>query len=191
MIRVLEPHWVDPPGDQRLFQNVAGLRIQRVHGLAHALCVLDQVVAQIARDGIAGFVLLVLAGRLIVLSASDFGELLGWDIFVVGAILVAVATSVPELATVVVARLRGHDEISVGTVLGSNIFNGLLIIGVAAVLTPIEVAGSAVRIAIAAGVVTMLLAIPGRSNRLPPVRGVLLLTVCAVYFGAVVLTHGG
>lgn len=151
----------------------------------------DRTVAQIARDGIGGFVLLVLAGRLIVLSASDFGELLGWDIFVVGAVLVAVATSVPELATVVAARLRGHDEISVGTVLGSNIFNGLLIIGVAAVLTPIEVAGSAVGIAIAAGVVTMLLAIPGRSHRLPPARGVLLLAVCAVYFAAVVLTRGG
>jgi cation:H+ antiporter len=150
----------------------------------------DRTVWQIARDGIAGIVLLILAGRLIVMSASDFGELLGWDIFVVGAVLVAVATSVPELATVVIARLRGHDEISVGTVLGSNIFNGLLIIGVAAVITPIEVAGTEVAIAIIAGVITMLLAIPGRSNRLPPIRGVLLLGVCAGYYAAVVLAHG-
>ena len=150
----------------------------------------DRTVWQIARDGIAGIVLLILAGRLIVMSASDFGELLGWDIFVVGAVLVAVATSVPELATVVIAQLRGHDEISVGTVLGSNIFNGLLIIGVAAVITPIEVAGTEVAIAIIAGVITMLLAIPGRSNRLPPIRGVLLLGVCAGYYAAVVLAHG-
>jgi cation:H+ antiporter len=150
----------------------------------------DRTVWQIARDGIVGIALLILAGRLIVMSASDFGELLGWDIFVVGAVLVAVATSVPELATVVIARLRGHDEVSVGTVLGSNIFNGLLIIGVAASITPIEVASTEVAIAIAAGVVTMLLAIPGRSNRLPPIRGVLLLGVCAGYFAAVVLAHG-
>ena len=150
----------------------------------------DRTVWQITRDGIAGILLLVLAGRLIVLSASDFGELLGWDIFVVGAVLVAVATSVPELATVVIARLRGHDEISVGTVLGSNIFNGLLIIGVAAVITPIEAAGTEVAIAITFGVITMLLAIPGRTNRLPPIRGVLLLGVCAGYFAAVVLAHG-
>jgi cation:H+ antiporter len=151
----------------------------------------DRTVWQIARDGIVGILLLVLAGRLIVLSASDFGELLGWDIFVVGAVLVAVATSTPELATVVIARLRGHDEVSVGTVLGSNIFNGLLVIGVAAVITPIEVAGTEVAIAIAAGVITMLLAIPGSTNRLPPLRGVLLLGVCAGYFAAVVLAHGG
>jgi cation:H+ antiporter len=149
----------------------------------------DRTVAQIVRDGVFGIALLVLAGRLIVMSAADFGVLFGWDIFVVGAVLVAVATSAPELATVVIARLRGHDEISVGTVLGSNIFNALLIIGVAAVITPITIAGTEVTIAIVAGVITMLLAIPGRSNRLPPTRGVLLLLVCASYFIAVVAAH--
>ena len=77
----------------------------------------DRKVSQIARDGIIGLVLLIAAGRMIVLSAADFGRLLGWDVFVVGAVLVSVATSAPELATVVVARLRGHAEISVGTVL--------------------------------------------------------------------------
>lgn len=149
----------------------------------------DRTMSQIVRDGAFGIVLLVLAGRLIVMSAQDFGDLLGWDIFVVGAVLVAVATSVPELATVVVARVRGHEEISVGTVLGSNIFNALLIIGVAAVITPITVAGTEVAVAIVAGVITMLLAIPGRTNRLPPNRGVLLLGVCAGYFAAVVAAH--
>lgn len=141
------------------------------------------------RDGVLGLALLVLAGRLIVLSAKDFGALLGWDVFIVGAVLVAVATSVPELATVVIARLRGHDEISVGAVLGSNIFNGLLIIGVAAAITPISISMSEFGIAIAAGLLTMLLAVPGRSNRLGPQRGVLLLAVYAGYV-AVLLVGG-
>jgi cation:H+ antiporter len=131
--------------------------------------------------GVAGLALLVLAGRLIVLSAKDFGGILGWDVFVVGAVLVAIATSVPELATVVIARLRGHDEISVGAVLGSNIFNGLLIIGVAAVLAPIAVSMSEVAIAVGAGILTLLLAVPGRSNRLSPTRGLVLLAVYAGY----------
>lgn len=47
--------------------------------------------------------------------------------------VVAVGTSVPELATAIIAKIRGHDEVSLGTVLGSNIFNGLFIIAVAAV----------------------------------------------------------
>jgi len=67
----------------------------------------DRSTAQVVRDGLIGLALLILAGRLIVLSAKDFGALLGWDTFIVGAVLVAVATSTPELATVVVARLTG------------------------------------------------------------------------------------
>ncbi len=135
----------------------------------------DRTAAQILRDGVLGLILLIAAGRLIVLSSEDFGEMLGWDVFVVGAVLVSVATSTPELATVVVARLRGHDEISVGTVLGSNIFNGLLIIGVAAVITPIAFSGPEVLAAIVFGIATMLLVIPGPSNRLPPGRGLVLI----------------
>lgn len=50
---------------------------------------------------------------------------------IVGATIAAFATSVPELATVVIAQLRGHDEIGLGTVLGSNVFNGLFIVAVA------------------------------------------------------------
>ena len=87
---------------------------------------------RITRDAVLGLVLLILAGRLIVLAAQDIGLTLGWDTFTVGAVMVAVGTSTPELATTITARLRGHDEVSVGTVLGSNIFNGLLIVGVAA-----------------------------------------------------------
>jgi len=88
---------------------------------------------------------------MIVLSAADFGNLFGWDTFVVGAVLVAVATSVPELATVVVARVRGHDEVSMGTVLGSNILNGLLIVGVVGLIDPIPTSRAEFGIAIFAG----------------------------------------
>jgi cation:H+ antiporter len=53
------------------------------------------------------------------------------EAFVIGATVVAVGTSVPELATTVTATLRRHDEVALGTILGSNIFNGLLIVAVA------------------------------------------------------------
>jgi cation:H+ antiporter len=149
----------------------------------------DRTAAQVVRDGIIGLALLILAGRLIVLSAKDFGDLLGWDTFIVGAVLVAVATSTPELATVVVARLRGHDEISLGTVLGSNVFNALLIVGVTAAINPIAVSGQQFGIAVAAGVVTMLLALPGADNAIPQARGVLLLGAYAGYLAALVATR--
>jgi cation:H+ antiporter len=149
----------------------------------------DRTGWQVARDGILGLVLLILAGRLIVLAASDFGELLGWDTFTVGAVLVAIATSVPELATVIMARIRGHDEVSAGTVLGSNIFNGLLVIGVAAAITPIPIVWDEFRITVLAGLVTVLMVIPGPTGRLGPRRGVLLLVVYAAYVAALLVAH--
>lgn len=149
----------------------------------------DRSTGQVVRDGLIGLVLLITAGRMIVLSAADFGDLFGWDIFVVGAILVAVATSVPELATVVIARLRGHDEVSVGTVLGSNILNGLLIVGVVGLIEPIATSRVEFGIAIVAGIVTMLLVIPGRSHRLAPPRGAALLVVYGLYLVALLVAH--
>lgn len=144
---------------------------------------------RIARDAVLGLALLILAGRLIVLAAQDIGEALGWDTFTVGAVMVAVGTSTPELATTITARLRGHDEVSVGTVLGSNIFNGLLIVGVAAAIAPIRVAGHELRLAIAAGVLSLLLVLPGRSDRLGRGRGVALLVLYALYLIALLTLH--
>ncbi|RYE75431.1 MAG: sodium:calcium antiporter, partial [Myxococcales bacterium] len=77
---------------------------------------------------LVGLALLVLAGSLIVDGAKFVGSLLGWSTFVTGAILVSIGTSAPELATTIVSRFRGHDEIGLGTVLGSNVFNGLFIV---------------------------------------------------------------
>jgi cation:H+ antiporter len=150
----------------------------------------DETGWRIIRDGVLGLVLLIVAGRLIVLAASDFGEILGWDTFTVGAVLVAIATSVPELATVVMARLRGHDEVSAGTVLGSNIFNGLLVVGVAAAISPIPIIWDEFRLTVLAGIATVVLIIPGRSGRLAPPRGVALLAVYVSYVIVLLITHG-
>ncbi len=149
----------------------------------------DRTRSEVIRDGLIGLALLIAAGRLIVMAAQDIGELLGWDTFTVGAIMVAIATSTPELATVVIARLRHHDEVSVGTVLGSNIFNGLLVIGTAAAIHPITVAWNEMLLSAAAGIATLLLVIPGRVQRLRPWRGAVLLAIYALYLWALLATH--
>lgn len=132
-----------------------------------------------------GMPMLVLAGVLIVTGARGIAESLGIAPFVIGAVLVSVGTSAPELATTIVAKLRGHDEIGLGTVLGSNIFNGLLIIGVAATIRPIQVAPAGVGIALGAGFLALLFAYPGRSGLATRSRGVLLLLLYAGYIAAV------
>ena len=80
----------------------------------------------------------------------------------VGAVLVALGTSAPELATVFISRLRGHDEVAVGTLLGSNIFNTLLILRIAALIHPIAADQVETDIGIMAGVLLVLLIIPIR-----------------------------
>ena len=114
-----------------------------------------------------GLALLVAAGRVILTGAVGFSEALGWDGFVVGAVLVALGTSAPELATVLIARVRGHDAVAVGTLLGSNIFNTLLIVGTAAVIHPIAVDSFQTDVGVVASAVLVLLIIPfaGRLTR--------------------------
>ena len=88
---------------------------------------------------LAGLAFLIAAGRLIVYGARGVGEELGLDAFVIGATFVAVGTSTPELATTLVARIRGHSEIGLCTIVGSNIYNGGFIIAIAALIHPIDV----------------------------------------------------
>ena len=137
--------------------------------------------------GAVGLVLLFGAGQLIVSGARAIAESMGITEFVIGATIVAVGTSVPELATTLIAKLRGHDEVGLGTVLGSNIFNGLWIVPVAAVIHPIEFEWREVAVALAFGVLAMLIVYPPRQGLIGRGRGVLLLIIYCVYVGAIVL----
>jgi cation:H+ antiporter len=133
----------------------------------------------------AGLALLIVAGRLIVVAAEEIGDGLGLDPFVVGLTFVALGTSAPELATTVVSRIRGHDEVGMGTILGSNIYNNLWIVGLVAVVRPIPVQGAETAVALCAGFALVLMTLPGRSGMLRRGRGVLLL---AGYLAALVAT---
>jgi len=90
-------------------------------------------------EAVLGLVFLVAAGRLLVVGAKGLGADLGLSIFVVGVVLVSLGTSLPELATAVASKLRGHAELGLGTALGSNVFNTSFIVGVATVIAPIDV----------------------------------------------------
>ena len=101
--------------------------------------------------------------------------------FVIGATVVAIGTSVPELATTVVSKIRRHDEVGLGTILGSNIFNGLFIVAIAAIISPISIDWREVAIALVFGIVTVALIWPARSGYIERGRGVLLLALYIVY----------
>lgn len=96
---------------------------------------------------VGGLIALVVGGRWLVGSASTAAEALGVSDLVVGLTVVAVGTSMPELATSVIAALRGERDIAVGNVVGSNLFNLLGVLGASALVAPggLEVSDSALR----------------------------------------------
>jgi cation:H+ antiporter len=130
---------------------------------------------------LVGLALLVLAGRLVVTAAKGFGEALGWSEFVVGSILVAVGTSTPEFVTALIAARRGHSDVGVGAVLGSNIFNTLFIVGVAGLIEPITGDIEGLEVAVLLGILGTLLVVPNRANVVGRARGVVLLGLYGVF----------
>lgn len=82
---------------------------------------------------------IVIGGQLVVDSASNIASSLGMSEKLVGLTIVAMGTSLPELVTSVVAALKGENEIALGNMLGSNIFNILLILGSSSLISPISV----------------------------------------------------
>lgn len=85
---------------------------------------------------LVGLVLLSLAGHLVLEAAVEVATDLGLSERIIGLTVVAVCTSLPELAAALIAALRGEREIAVGTVIGSNLFNLLAVLGLTAVVTP-------------------------------------------------------
>ena len=84
---------------------------------------------------IGGLVILVGSAELLVWSATDIAEQLGVSDLVVGLTVVAVGTSLPELAATVAAAIKGHADIAIGNVVGSNILNILAVLAVPGLLT--------------------------------------------------------
>jgi len=98
----------------------------------------------LARAGsltVVGLVALVGGAELTVDGSIGLARALGVSEAIIGLTLVALGTSLPELATAVIATLRGHADLAVGNVVGSNIFNILLVAGATASIRPMEVPG--------------------------------------------------
>lgn len=88
---------------------------------------------------VVGLGLLVVGARWMVDSAVEVARWLGVDELVIGLTVVAVGTSLPELATSVMAAIKGERDIAVGNVVGSNIFNLMSVLGLSAIIVPIGI----------------------------------------------------
>ena len=87
---------------------------------------------------IGGLIFLIAGGRLVVTNSVQIAQSLGIGETIIGLTIVAAGTSLPELATSVVAAIRKSNDIAIGNIIGSNIFNIFFILGVSALIRPVD-----------------------------------------------------
>ena len=132
---------------------------------------------------VAGLVVLVGGSRIAVIGATSLARSAGISEEVIGLTLVAVGTSLPELTTAFMAARRGHSDVCLGNVIGSNIFNLLGIAGAAAIAAPLPFSSSIVTfdITILIIVTVVLMGFMATGGRVRRWEGAILLLLYTVY----------
>ena len=128
--------------------------------------------------GIAG---VVLGAWLLIESAVTIATILGVSPFVIALSMVAVGTSVPELVVSATAAYKSKSDIAIGNVLGSNVFNILLILGFAALFIPLKAVGSLDYILILLGITVVMVPILETGHVISRIEGLFMLVVYAVF----------
>ena len=146
---------------------------------------------------LAGLAVLVASSRALVWGAVELAQALGVSDLVIGLTVVAVGTSLPELASSVAAARKGEDDLAVGNVIGSNLFNTLAVVGLAGAIRPMPETDPAIvardiptALALTVALLLFAFGLPrrggGRDGRIPRWGGVLLLAFYVVYMARVV-----
>jgi cation:H+ antiporter len=131
---------------------------------------------------VAGLAALLAGANLLIQGAVAIASALGVSPAVIGLSVVAIGTSLPELATSVMAAARDEPDVAFGNVVGSNIFNILMVVGLAAVIQPLQTDGvRAVDLAVMLAVAVVALPMMRRDWRLSRIEGALLLAGYGVY----------
>ncbi len=136
---------------------------------------------------IAASLFLYIGSRLAIDGAVILGERLNISRWIIGVIIVAFGTSLPEFTTSIVAAIRGRRDISVGNILGSNITNVLLVIGTASTVRPLSVSKTTIQFDIPVVILTSLvLSFMINDKKITRLSGLVLLSIFILYIRAVI-----
>ncbi len=136
---------------------------------------------------ILGLALVVFGSEWLVDGASDVARRSGISEFVIGLTIVGIGTSTPEMVVSFIGAIQGNADISIGNIIGSNIFNTLMILGCTALILPLTISEHAIKrdIPINLGVTLLLILLgccnPGFENTLSRVDGAIMLLLFAAY----------
>ncbi|MBM4764499.1 calcium/sodium antiporter [Bacillus sp. B15-48] len=131
---------------------------------------------------IGGLVAIIFGGEMVVSNATEIALAIGMSETLVGLTIVAVGTSLPELITSVTAAIKKETQIALGNIVGSNIFNILLVIGSSATITPLAVDDKISFDAIFMIILTLILLIFSRTKyKVSKIEGLILAAVYVAY----------
>lgn len=124
-----------------------------------------------------GFFLLIIGGNLTVNGATMIARLFNIHDFIIGATILAIGTSLPELSTSIIAALKKQQEISVGNLLGSTIYNTIFILGITSIISPISTQGyyKFFIFNILAIIILIVFLYTGKKNNISKIEGALML----------------
>jgi cation:H+ antiporter len=134
---------------------------------------------------VIGLIMLTAGGKLVVSKAVQLAEFIGISEKTIGLTIVAAGTSLPELATSVVAAVKRNNDIAVGNIIGSNIFNILLILSVSSLIRPLEydLKFNTDLYMVAGGTLFLFIAMfTGQKKKLDRWEALILMVVFIIYF---------
>ncbi len=124
---------------------------------------------------------IVLGGKFVVDSAISIAQNLGIDERIIGLTIASIGTSLPELVTSVIATIKKQNDIAVGNVIGSNIFNIFFILGVTGMINPISLSSGSIQDSIFLCILSGLFFIPALRQRLGRIWGAIFLILYVGY----------
>lgn len=140
---------------------------------------------------IAGLVLILMGANWLVDGASSIAKKTGMSEFIIGLTIVGIGTSTPEMVVSFISSFQGQTDMAIGNVVGSNIFNTLVILGITALLCPLAITKESLKrdlpLNIAVTVLLILLGLKNTifgvgTNSLTRIDGVIMLLILALYF---------
>ncbi|MBA3011197.1 MAG: calcium/sodium antiporter [Proteobacteria bacterium] len=143
-----------------------------------------------------GLTLLIISSRMLVFGSIEIARFFGISDLMIGLTIVAIGTSLPELASSIMAARRGEHDIALGNIIGSNLFNTMAVVGIAGMISPMKVDPNVLSrdLPFMAGLTLSLFIFgygfmkrPGRINRF---EGTALMLSYFFYIGWLVLSHG-
>ncbi len=134
-----------------------------------------------------GLIFLIISSKILVWGAVEIAKAIGLSDMIIGLTIVAIGTSLPELASSIIATKKGEHDIAFGNVIGSNLFNTLVVVGIAGIVRPFNISNEIIyrdilyMFALTVSLFIIGYGFRGRKGRVNRLEGTLLLTSYIIY----------